>query len=139
MSEATHEITACYFPRAGEVELTWRDLQTGEEASLETKVTPKQGEAIARTVMACVYSQATATAPARSESTADKLRALVRYQKAYPADVVGQQAHFGKLPSEHASFEAHLEQTFTVEELKQLRESICAVLGDEPYAVTGED
>jgi hypothetical protein len=57
--EATHEITACYFPKTGEVEATWEDLTTGERAGATFKVNKKTGEAIARTVMACVYQHAT--------------------------------------------------------------------------------
>lgn len=53
--EATHEITACYFPGDGEVELTWHDLNTNETAALTTKVDAKTGNQIAKVVMACVY------------------------------------------------------------------------------------
>lgn len=57
--EATHEITACYFPKAGEVELTWLDYDTGEEAHLTAPIGIEQGEQLAQVVPACVYSQAT--------------------------------------------------------------------------------
>lgn len=53
--EATHKITACYFPKVGEIELTWEDLETGEVATLTTKVDKKTGEQISKVVMACVY------------------------------------------------------------------------------------
>lgn len=60
--KATHEISACYFPGKGDVELTWRDLSTGQCADLTTKVTAAEGLAIAEVVMPCVYSPAVAAA-----------------------------------------------------------------------------
>jgi hypothetical protein len=56
--EATHKITACYFPKTKEVELTWEDLESGEIASLTTKVDNKTGNQISKVVMACVYHYA---------------------------------------------------------------------------------
>lgn len=58
MKRVTHEITACYFPKVGEVDLTWLDLETREKAALTAKVTPEQGKAISNVVWPCVYSDA---------------------------------------------------------------------------------
>jgi len=57
--EATHKISACYFPGKGEAELTWENLETHEKAFLTVKVDEETGSQIARTVMPCVYSNAT--------------------------------------------------------------------------------
>lgn len=59
--EATHEITACYFPGKGEVDLTWKDLKTRQIACLTSKVTPAEGNAIADVVWPCVYHDAVTT------------------------------------------------------------------------------
>ena len=56
--EATHEITACYFPGTGEIELTWRNIETDETAALTAKVDEETGNQIATVVMPCVYSGA---------------------------------------------------------------------------------
>lgn len=58
MPEATHEITSCYFPRTGEVELTWKNLETGKSVFLTTRVDSKTGNKIAEVVPACVYHPA---------------------------------------------------------------------------------
>lgn len=55
VEKATLEVTACYFPKKGEVELTWEDIETGKKAWLTTKVTPEEGNRISNVVMACVY------------------------------------------------------------------------------------
>jgi hypothetical protein len=65
MIEATHEITACYFPGTGEVELTWRDLQTGETAGMTAKVSKKIGEKIASVVYPCVNNPVIIKSPPR--------------------------------------------------------------------------
>jgi len=56
--EATHEITACYFPGTGEVELTWRDVETDTTVALTAKVDEQTGNQIAKVVMPCLYSGA---------------------------------------------------------------------------------
>ena len=56
--EATHEITGCYFPAKGEVDLTWKDLDSGKFAGITAKVTADEGNAIADVVWPCVYSGA---------------------------------------------------------------------------------
>jgi|GEM_PF-5064911 len=63
MEKPTHKISACYFPGKGEVELTWENLETGERAELTTKVSKGIGERISKTVMACVYHEATVDLP----------------------------------------------------------------------------
>jgi len=50
-----YTISACYFPGKGEAELTWEDDETGERCDLTVKVTPEQGEQLAKVVPACVY------------------------------------------------------------------------------------
>jgi hypothetical protein len=60
-AEATHKISAVYFPGSGEVELTWEDIETGEVAALTVGVSPEQGETIARVVVPCGYSDAIMT------------------------------------------------------------------------------
>lgn len=44
MLEATHKISASYFPSSGEVELTWKYIETGEEIFLTTKCSKEVGE-----------------------------------------------------------------------------------------------
>jgi len=62
--KATHSISACYFPKKGEVELSWEDLETHKQAFLTTTVTPEFGNSIATVVPACVYwNAALPTAP----------------------------------------------------------------------------
>jgi len=56
--EATHKISACYFPARDEVDLTWEDIETGNIAQLTTKVPEEVGGAITSTVMPCVYIEA---------------------------------------------------------------------------------
>lgn len=53
--EATHKISACYFPKSGQVELTWEDLKTGKVAFLTTSVSPNEGNQIARVISPCLY------------------------------------------------------------------------------------
>jgi len=60
-TEATHKISAVYYPRLNEVELTWENISTGDHAGLTAKVTPKDGGAIAHTVAPCVYQGAVVT------------------------------------------------------------------------------
>ena len=57
-SQVTHRISAVWWPQRGEVELTWRDLETDEEAFLIAKVDDEQGEQIASTVSLCSYHNA---------------------------------------------------------------------------------
>ena len=56
--KATHKISAVYFPKVSEIELTWEDIKTGESAWLVAKITPKEGNQIAKIVPPCVYSGA---------------------------------------------------------------------------------
>jgi hypothetical protein len=52
--EATHKISACYYPATQEVDLTWEEIK-GEAAHLSVKVSKEEGESIASVVMPCVY------------------------------------------------------------------------------------
>jgi hypothetical protein len=52
--QATHEITACYFPKKGEADLTWDKLWDGSHFGITIKVTEEQGNQLAKTVPACV-------------------------------------------------------------------------------------
>ena len=53
--KATYKISATYFPHLGEVELTWENLDTGEECSLTKHVTEAEGKRLAKVVPCCVY------------------------------------------------------------------------------------
>ena len=54
--EATHKISVVFFPKTLELELTWEDIETGENAKLTTKVSDmKIGIAISNVVPPCVY------------------------------------------------------------------------------------
>lgn len=65
MNEATHRISACYFPAKQELDLTWEDIETGERAGLTVpNVVPKVGLQIAKTVPPCVYGAAVVCASA---------------------------------------------------------------------------
>ncbi len=61
--EATHKISAVYWPKLGEISLTWENLNRGQFAHLDTNVTSDEGEAIASVVMPCVYQGATTLDP----------------------------------------------------------------------------
>lgn len=54
----THKISACYFSKIGEIELTWEDLETGEVATLTTKVDEATGKQISKIVPSCIYLNA---------------------------------------------------------------------------------
>lgn len=69
MSEATHLISAVYFPGTGEVELSWEDVLTNKTAYLTASVTPQEGEAIAQCVPPCVYHGAVVKEPNQQEQT----------------------------------------------------------------------
>jgi len=54
---------------------------------------------------------------------------LVRDINSYPADIAGQQEHFGAtLQKKHAELEDNLRETYSHEELEQLIDSINTVL-----------
>jgi predicted RNase H-like nuclease (RuvC/YqgF family) len=56
--EATHIISAVYWPQREEVEATWEDIETSKVATAFFKVDSNTGEDIAETVMPCVYQNA---------------------------------------------------------------------------------
>lgn len=58
-SEPEYRISACYFPKVGEVELTWERQYDGAEAHLTFKATPDQGERLVSVIGPCVYYTAT--------------------------------------------------------------------------------
>jgi len=53
--EATHKISACYFPAKKEIELTWEDIKEGTQVSLTVEVGSDKGNQIADCIMPCVY------------------------------------------------------------------------------------
>ncbi len=57
-TEATHKISAVYFPGREEVELSFENIETGRSISLITKVSPETGKRIAEIVPPCVYHSA---------------------------------------------------------------------------------
>jgi len=57
-NKPTHKISACYFPTANEVELTWEHIETGETVQLCKTVSPTEGEQLANVVHPCVYHPA---------------------------------------------------------------------------------
>jgi len=57
--EATHKISAVFFPLKLELELTWEDIETGQRVGLTTKVPDLvTGEKITKVVPPCVYHPA---------------------------------------------------------------------------------
>lgn len=58
MIEATHEITACYFPKKGEAELSFKDLDSGEKVEFTVKLDKETGMRLSEIVWPCVYSGA---------------------------------------------------------------------------------
>lgn len=57
--EATHKISAVYYPKSGEMDLTWEDTETGKAAYLTVKVSTEEGERVSDVVGPCVYFGAT--------------------------------------------------------------------------------
>lgn len=51
---ATHEITACYFPGKGEIEVSWTNTEENLSCALTLPVTPEQGEKLSSTVWPCL-------------------------------------------------------------------------------------
>ncbi len=66
--EATHKISAVYYPGDSFIDLTWEDIETGEMAFLSVQVNRDKGEAICRVVSPCVYHGAV------SENEIEELR-----------------------------------------------------------------
>jgi len=60
---ATHYITAVYYPKINEIELTWEDIETGKRAALVTKVSPEKGNQIAEVIYPCVNQPAAVKPP----------------------------------------------------------------------------
>ena len=56
--EAEYKISAVYFPHPSELELTWKNIQTGAEAWLTVKVSKEEGERVSSVVPPCVYVSA---------------------------------------------------------------------------------
>jgi len=56
--EATHKISAVYFPGTREVELSWEEIETGKTISITAKITHEHGCKIAEIIPPCVYSGA---------------------------------------------------------------------------------
>lgn len=50
MPEATHKISACYFPNTGEIELSWENIKSNEIAIWSTKIPHDRGEKITSVV-----------------------------------------------------------------------------------------
>lgn len=59
--KAEYNISACYFPKCSELELTWENIETGERADISVKVTKEQGEMVSNIVPPCVYFTALST------------------------------------------------------------------------------
>ena len=57
--EATHLISAVYFPAKKELELTWEDLTTGKKAGLLIGVDNEKGNEITEAVPPCLHHGAT--------------------------------------------------------------------------------
>ena len=55
----THKISAVYYPKLGEIELTWEEIATGDSVFLTTKISNTKGKEIAQVVSPCVYHTAT--------------------------------------------------------------------------------
>lgn len=96
--KATHIITACYFPGKQEVELTWEEIGTDERAALLAKVDSETGNAIAKTVMACVYHGAVARAPAQQAEIERLKEELGKYEDRFSGEIC---ESCGLDPSDH--------------------------------------
>lgn len=57
-NEATHKISAVYYPKTGQTELTFEDLDTMEVAAFTVHLSKSVGEKLAEVVPPCVYSKA---------------------------------------------------------------------------------
>lgn len=86
--EPEYRISACYFPKVGEVELSWERQHDGAEAHLTFKATPEQGKRLVSVIDPCFYYTAapqpdTSTDYKHSRATVpDLLEALEGYIKA---------------------------------------------------------
>lgn len=61
-----YTITACYFPKAGEIEISYeRNFDNREKCHLTLKVTPEQGESLVKVIDPCVYFTAGLAKPLR--------------------------------------------------------------------------
>lgn len=56
MSE--YKISACYFPKVSEVDLTYERISDSEQCSLTLSCTPEQGKELVRVIDPCVYFNA---------------------------------------------------------------------------------
>jgi len=71
---ATHRISACYFPKAGEADLFWQRIEDGKSTAMTVKVTAEQGKALADVVWPCIEWDAIA-APAIPPEPAAEVKA----------------------------------------------------------------
>jgi len=53
--EATHKISAGYFPGTDELDLTFEDIETNKKIALTVKIDKKTGNAVANIVPPCTY------------------------------------------------------------------------------------
>lgn len=59
--DATHKVSAVYYPKTKEVNATWEDIATGKSVDVTFRVTPDKGSDIAKIMMPCVYQKAICT------------------------------------------------------------------------------
>lgn len=57
-NEAKFEISVCFFPRLEEVELTYRNIDSGKQCLLTLKCSKDQGEKLVEVIGPCVYYRA---------------------------------------------------------------------------------
>ena len=59
--DATHMISAVYYPGTEKIELTWENIATNETVCLFTKVDAAKGKKISSVVAPCTYFGAIST------------------------------------------------------------------------------
>ena len=97
------EVTACYFPKAGEAELTWERLgEDGKRFGMTVKVTPEQGESLANVVYPCVpWLAATQPPEAAPVELPEPFTTLVRKKSwstnCYEASPLSKHRDYGRL------------------------------------------
>jgi hypothetical protein len=82
---ATHKISACYYPRKGEADLTYEDIETGESVELTVKITEEEGEKLANVIPALVYQGAKNIEPDMERFLDDPQARIKTTNKLYPS------------------------------------------------------
>lgn len=84
--EPEYRISACYFPKVGEVELTWERQYDGAEAHLTFKATPDQGKHLVSVIDPCVYYTAAPQPVTSAQEPSDDAIGVLKLALEYWAD-----------------------------------------------------